>query len=76
MLADESIFTLPVAPAYYPHVRAMNHRGAPPLPSGALPQLQGPLPPDSVLIDPRPPHVFREGQRKMRSVSLASDHGF
>ena len=54
---------LPVAPAYYPHVRALNHRGAAPAPTRALARLRDPLPGDAVLIDPRPPHVFAAGHR-------------
>ena len=56
---------LPVAPAYYPHVRALNARGAtlPPrgplpfVPEDALARL------DAVLVDPRPPHVFGAAHR-------------
>lgn len=57
---------LPVAPAYYPHVRALNGAG-PTLPA------RSPLPlladdalraqSGTALIDPRPPHVFGGGHR-------------
>ncbi|OLD11034.1 MAG: hypothetical protein AUJ06_01155 [Chloroflexi bacterium 13_1_40CM_3_70_6] len=54
---------LPVAPAYYPHVRAINMKG------GALPDRR-PLPllreaalAGPVLLDPRPPHLFGAGHR-------------
>lgn len=57
---------LPVAPAYYPHVRALNARG-PALPHRAPLALvdetalsRG----DAVLVDPRPPHVFGAGHRR------------
>jgi hydroxyacylglutathione hydrolase len=53
---------LPVAPAYYPHVRAINTQGAPLADRRPLPYLrEAPL--GAVLIDPRPPHVFGAGHR-------------
>jgi len=55
---------LPVAPAYYPHVRALNHRGAASVDSSPLRRLREPLPADAVLIDARPPHVFAAGHRR------------
>ena len=55
---------LPVVPAYYPHVRALNHRGAPPIATATLRRLRDPLPRDTVLLDPRPPHVFAAGHRR------------
>ncbi|OLC55899.1 MAG: hypothetical protein AUH85_08040 [Chloroflexi bacterium 13_1_40CM_4_68_4] len=55
---------LPIAPAYYPGVRAINHRGAPPFAAAALAMLRDPLPKDAALIDPRPPHVFATGHRR------------
>jgi len=55
---------LPIAPAYYPGVRALNQKGAPPLARAALTALRDPLPPGAVLIDPRPPHVFATGHRR------------
>jgi hydroxyacylglutathione hydrolase len=54
---------LPVAPAYYPQIRALNHRGATAAPADALPRLRDPLPGDVALIDPRAPHVFAMGHR-------------
>jgi hydroxyacylglutathione hydrolase len=53
---------LPVAPAYYPNVRALNARGAPIGPRGPLPFLRE-LSADMVRIDPRPPHLFGVGHR-------------
>ncbi len=55
---------LPVAPAYYPHVRALNHRGGSPADRSPLPLLRDPVPVDAMLIDPRPPHVFADGHRR------------
>src|SRR5437773_2049210 len=55
---------LPIAPAYYPGVRALNQKGAPPLADAALAVLRDPLPRDAVPIDPRPPHVFATGHRR------------
>jgi len=55
---------LPVAPAYYPAVRALNHRGASAASSEPLRVLRDPLPPDAMLIDPRAPHVFATGHRR------------
>jgi len=54
---------LPVAPAYYPQIRALNHRGAKAAPADALGRLRDPLPGDAALIDPRAPHVFAMGHR-------------
>ena len=53
---------LPVAPAYYPHVRALNARGAP-IASRAPLRFLRDLAPDVSRIDPRPPHVFGAGHR-------------
>ena len=55
---------LPVAPAYYPSVRAINHEGARDVPGGALPLIADPLPAEAVLLDPRPPYVFAAGHRR------------
>ncbi len=55
---------LPVAPAYYAHVRALNHAGAGSADRSPLPLLRDPLPPALVLIDPRPAHVFAAGHRR------------
>ena len=54
---------LPVAPAYYPSVRALNHQGASAQVHDLLPLLRDPLPTDVTLIDPRAPHVFAMGHR-------------
>jgi hydroxyacylglutathione hydrolase len=54
---------LPVAPAYYPHVRALNHRGATLPDRRPLPLLSDPLPSGAVLVDPRPPHLYGAGHR-------------
>ncbi|HEV8471090.1 MAG TPA: MBL fold metallo-hydrolase [Candidatus Limnocylindria bacterium] len=54
---------LPVAPAYYPHVRAMNARGAQLSSRSPLPFLRD-APRGAVLIDPRPPHLFGAAHRR------------
>ena len=53
---------LPVAPAYYPHVRTLNARGAPIAARTPLPFLRE-IGRDLIRIDPRPPHVFGAGHR-------------
>ena len=53
---------LPVAPAYYPHVRTLNARGAPIASRAPLPLLRE-IPPDAIRVDPRPPHLFGAGHR-------------
>jgi hydroxyacylglutathione hydrolase len=53
---------LPVAPAYYPHVRTLNARGAPITPRASLPFLRE-VARDAIRIDPRPPHVFGAAHR-------------
>jgi hydroxyacylglutathione hydrolase len=55
---------LPIAPAYYRGVRALNHKGAPPIEQRPLAALRDPLPAEATLIDPRPPHVFATGHRR------------
>jgi len=55
---------LPVAPAYYPHVRELNHRGATLPDRRPLPLLSDPLPPGAALLDPRPPHLYGAGHRR------------
>jgi hydroxyacylglutathione hydrolase len=55
---------LPVAPAYYPHVRALNHRGATLSDRRPLPLLGDPLPSGAALLDPRPPHLYGAGHRR------------
>ena len=54
---------LPVAPAYYPHVRTLNATGAELSSRSPLPFLRD-APPGAALIDPRPPHVFGAGHRR------------
>lgn len=66
---------LPVAPAYYPHVRALNHEGARAVPAGALPRLDDPLPADAILIDPAPPHVFAAAHRR-GALSIVGNDSF
>lgn len=53
---------LPVAPAYYPHVRAINHRGASAYDPSPLARLDAVG--DAVLLDPRPPHLFAAVHRR------------
>ena len=53
---------LPVAPAYYPHVRALNARGAP-IASRAPLRFLRDVATGVSRIDPRPPHVFGAGHR-------------
>ena len=55
---------LPVAPAYYPHVRAMNQRGAHAAAATRLELMTDPLPSETTLVDPRPPHVFAAAHRR------------
>jgi len=54
---------LPVAPAYYPQIRSLNHRGAGAAPVEPLARLRDPLPEGVTLVDPRAPHVFAMGHR-------------
>jgi hydroxyacylglutathione hydrolase len=53
---------LPIAPAYYAHVRALNARGAPVVSHAPLPFIRD-IGADSIRIDPRPPHLFGAGHR-------------
>ena len=53
---------LPVAPAYYPRVRAINSMGAPVASRARLPFVRE-ITSDVIRIDPRPPHVFGAGHR-------------
>ena len=55
---------LPVAPAYYPHVRALNTRGAPLADRRPLPLLRDSALASVTLVDPRPPHLFGAGHRR------------
>jgi hydroxyacylglutathione hydrolase len=63
---------LPVAPAYYPHVRGLNVRGAP-IASRAPLRFLREISPDAVRIDPRPPHVFGAGHRPGTLNVVAND---
>ena len=53
---------LPVAPAYYPHVRTLNERGASIASRAPLPFVRE-IAPTAVRVDPRPPHIFGAGHR-------------
>ena len=66
---------LPVAPAYYPHVRALNGRGATLPDRRPLPLLSDPLPPDAALLDPRPPHLYGAGHRR-GAFNIVGNDGF
>ena len=66
---------LPVAPAYYPHVRALNHRGVTLSDRRPLPLLSDPLPPGAALLDPRPPHQYGAGHRR-GSLNIVGNDGF
>jgi len=55
---------LPVAPAYYPHVRALNAQGAPFADRRPLPLLRQSALAGATVIDPRPPHLFGAGHRR------------
>lgn len=71
----EAAHALPAAPAYYPHVRALNARGPSLPPRDPLPfltdaALRGT---DAALIDPRPPHVFGQGHRPRALNDVAND---
>jgi hydroxyacylglutathione hydrolase len=63
---------LPVAPGYYPHVRALNARGAAIHSRAPLPFLRE-VPRDAVRLDPRPPHVFGAGHRTGALNVVAND---
>ncbi len=64
---------LPVAPAYYPSVRALNHRGAPLADRRPLPLLSDPLPDGVALLDPRPPHIFGASHRRGALNDVGND---
>jgi hydroxyacylglutathione hydrolase len=66
---------LPIAPAYYPHVRALNGRGATLPDRRPLPLLSDPLPPRAALIDPRPPHLYGAGHRR-GAFNIVGNDGF
>lgn len=66
---------LPVAPAYYPHVRALNLAGAPLADRRPLPLLRSSALADGALIDPRPPHLFGAGHRP-GALNVAGNDSF
>lgn len=66
---------LPVAPAYYPHVRSLNHRGATLPDRRPLPLLSDPLPRGAALLDPRPPHLYGAGHRR-GALNIVGNDGF
>lgn len=66
---------LPVAPAYYPSVRALNHTGATLPDRRPLPLLSDPLPPGAALLDPRPPHLYGAGHRR-GALNIVGNDGF
>jgi rhodanese-related sulfurtransferase len=71
----EVTHALPAAPAYYPHVRALNARGASLPPHGPLRFIgeEALRKQDAVLVDPRPPHVFATGHRKGALNDVGND---
>ena len=66
---------LPIAPAYYPHVRGLNHRGVTLPDRRPLPLLSDPLPPGAALLDPRPPHLYGAGHRR-GALNIVGNDGF
>src|SRR5213592_1874098 len=66
---------LPVAPAYYPHVRALNHRGVALADRRPLPLLSDPLPRGAALLDPRPPHLYGATHRR-GALNIVGNDGF
>jgi hydroxyacylglutathione hydrolase len=66
---------LPVAPAYYPHVRALNQRGATLPDRRPLPLLSDPLPQGAALLDPRPPHQYGAAHR-LGALNIVGNDGF
>jgi hydroxyacylglutathione hydrolase len=66
---------LPVAPAYYPHVRALNHRGVTLPDRRPLPLLSDPLPSGVALLDPRPPHQYGAAHRR-GALNIVGNDGF
>ena len=63
---------LPVAPAYYPHVRAANTKGASLAPRTPLPFIRD-ISAGVTRIDPRPPHLFGAGHRPGALNVVAND---
>ncbi|MEP6693915.1 MAG: MBL fold metallo-hydrolase [Chloroflexota bacterium] len=66
---------LPVAPAYYSHVRALNHHGATLPDRRPLPLLSDPLPQAAALLDPRPPHLYGASHRR-GALNIVGNDGF
>jgi hydroxyacylglutathione hydrolase len=66
---------LPVAPAYYPHVRVQNHRGATLPDRRPLPLLSDPLLSGAALLDPRPPHLYGAAHRR-GALNIVGNDGF
>jgi hydroxyacylglutathione hydrolase len=66
---------LPVAPAYYPHVRALNLTGAPLADRRPLPLLRASALAGATCIDPRPPHLFGAGHRP-GALNVAGNDSF
>lgn len=66
---------LPAAPAYYPHVRALNAHGASLPPRGPLAFIAEDAIRriDAALVDPRPPHVFGAGHRRGALNDVGND---
>ena len=65
---------LPVAPAYYRHVRALNAKGAALASRGPLPYLRD-IPAEAVRVDPRPPHLFGARHRP-RALNVVANDSF
>lgn len=66
---------LPVAPAYYRGVRALNMAGVAPMADRALARLRDPLPAEATLVDPRPPHEFAAAHRR-GSLNVVGNDSF
>jgi hydroxyacylglutathione hydrolase len=66
---------LPVAPAYYPHVRELNQQGATLPDRRPLPLISDPLPPGAALLDPRPPHQYGAAHRRS-ALNIVGNEGF
>ncbi|MEO8631938.1 MAG: MBL fold metallo-hydrolase [Chloroflexota bacterium] len=66
---------LPIAPAYYPHVRALNYRGVTLPDRRPLPLLSEWMPPSAALLDPRPPQLYGAGHRR-GALNIVGNDGF
>ena len=64
---------LPVVPAYYPYVRALNGKGAPFADRRPLPLMRERALAGATLIDPRPPHLFGAGHRRAALNVVGND---